>query len=314
LIFPGNRVEVSWTNSVLFNDGRGLLPLALGSIAGDLKEGAPAVGIVSQRFEHPALDLFNDPRNGTVADAAIKMWYKLKEPNVLNANGPTILARLSSGDPFLAEKTFGNGRVIECAIPCDADWSNLPMRPFYLPLLQRLTIYLASTVFPPRNLEVSKPLVAFLPAADAGKKATLVLPDGTAREVAVVRKGERGLVEYDRTQEPGLYTLNAPGSSVTHFVVNASRKESDLQKLTDAEIADFARSHGVSVVHSGAEYKQLDRTRRFGSELWRALLWLLLTLLFAELFLQQRFARVRRSTVKSGFSEDTRARNQTLRA
>jgi hypothetical protein len=84
--------------------------------------------------------------------------------------------------------------------------------------------------------------------------------------------------------------------------------------LTDAEIADFARSHGVSVVHSGAEYKQLDRTRRFGSELWRALLWLLLTLLFAELFLQQRFARVRRSTVKSGFSEDTRARNQTLRA
>jgi hypothetical protein len=185
-------------------------------------------------------------------------------------------------------------------VPCDADWSNLPMRPFYLPMMQRLAIYLASTVFPPRNLEVSKPLVAFLPKADAGKNASLILPDGLTREVPVVKKGERGVVEYGKTQQPGLYTLNAPGGSATHFVVNTSRRESDLSKLTDNEIADFAKSHGVSVVHSGAEYKQLDRTRRFGSEFWRSLLWLLLTLIFAELFLQQRFSRVRRVKVSDG--------------
>jgi len=303
LIFPGNRVDASWANSILFKDGKGLLPLALGALGGDLKEGAPSIGIVSQRFDHPALDLFNDPRNGTVSDAAIKMWYRLKEPAVASANAPVIVARLSSGDPFLVEKQFGDGRVIQCAVPCDADWSNLPMRPFYLPMMQRLAIYLASTVFPPRNLEVSKPLVAFLPGGDAGKKASLLLPDGTSREVAVVKKNERGVVEYGRTQQPGLYTLTAPSGTVTHFVVNTSRRESDLQELTDNEIADFAKSHGVSVVHSGAEYKQLDRTRRFGSEFWRPLLWLLLLLIFAELFLQQRFARVRRTKTDDGFPQ-----------
>jgi hypothetical protein len=166
--------------------------------------------------------------------------------------------------------------------------------------MQRLSIYLASTVFPPRNLEVSKPLVAFLPVSAAGKKAALLLPNGSTAEVPVVKKGERGVVEYGRTQEPGLYTLNGPDGSVTHFVVNTSRRESDLSKLTDGEIADFAKAHGVAVVHSGAEYKQLDRSRRYGSEFWRPLLWLLLVFLFAELFLQQRFARVRRSNVKSG--------------
>lgn len=180
------------------------------------------------------------------------------------------------------------------------------MRPFYLPLLQRLSIYLASTVFPPRNLEVSKPLVAFLPVADAGKRAALALPDGTTRDVPVVKKGERGVVEFARTQQPGLYTLNAPGGSVTHFVVNTSRRESDLQKLTDAEIADFAKAHRVALVRSGAEYKQLDRTRRYGSEFWRPLLWLLLALLFLELFLQQRFSRVRRRTT-GGVPEMKRA-------
>lgn len=308
LIFPGNRVDASWANASLFKDGKGLLPLAYGALAGDLKEGAPSVGIVSQRFEHPALDLFNDPRNGTVSDAAIKMWYRLKEPPVANANAATIIARLTSGDPFLVEKQFGEGRVVECAIPCDADWSNLPMRPFYLPMMQRLSIYLASTVFPPRNLEVSKPLVAFLPASDAGKKASLSLPDGSAREVAVVKKGERGVVEYPKTQQPGLYTLGSPSGTVTHFVINTSRRESDLQKLSDAEIADFAKSHGVSVIHSGAEYKQLDHSRRFGSEFWRSLLWLLLALIFAELFLQQRFSRVRRATTNEALPKGIPAR------
>ncbi|EDY21448.1 conserved hypothetical membrane protein [Chthoniobacter flavus Ellin428] len=219
LIFPGNRVDASWANASLFKDGKGLLPLGYGALAGDLKEGAPSVGIVSQRFDHPALDLFNDPRNGTVSDAAIKMWYRMKEPASASANAPTIIARLTSGDPFLVEKQFGEGRVIQCAIPCDADWSNLPMRPFYLPMMQRLSIYLASTVFPPRNLEVSKPLVAFLPAGDAGKKASLSLPDGTAREVPVVKKGERGVIEYPKTQQPGLYTLTSPSGTATHFVV-----------------------------------------------------------------------------------------------
>jgi hypothetical protein len=297
LIFPGNRIDSSWTNGALFKDGKGLLPLSVGSLAGDLKESAPSVGIVSQRFDHPALDLFNDPRNGTVADAAIKMWYRLKEPAANSANAPTVLARLTSGDPFLVEKQFGEGRVIQCAIPVDADWSNLPMRPFYLPLMQRLSIYLASTVFPPRNLDVGKPLVAFLPVSDAGKNAALVLPDGSNREVPVTKRRERGVVEFDQTQQPGLYTLTAPSGPATHFVVNTSRRESDLQKLTAPEIADFAKSHGVALVRSGAEYKQLDRTRRYGSEFWKPLLWALLGLLFLELFLQQRFARVRRPAV-----------------
>ena len=294
LIFPGNRVDPNWSNATLLKDGKGLLPLAFGALAGDLKEGAPSVGIVAQRFEHPALDIFNDPRNGTVSDAAIKMWFRLKEPTTAIASAPTVLARLTSGDPFLVEKQFGDGRVIQCAVPIDADWSNIPMRPFYLPLLQRLTIYLASTAFPPRNLDVSKPLVGFFLAADAGKKAALILPDGATREVPIVKKGERGVVEFGQTQRPGLYTLSAPGGAPTHFVVNASRRESDLQKLTDNEIADFAKSHGVSLVHSGAEYKQLDHTRRYGMEFWRPLLWALLVFVFLEIFLQQRFARVRR--------------------
>ena len=290
LIFPGDRSDASWYNGPLFRDGKGLLPETLGPLAGELKEGAPSVAIVSQRFENPALELFNDPRNGNLSDSAIKLWFKLQEPK--GAADLITLARLESGDPFLVEKPFGEGRIIACSTALDADWSNLPMRPFYLPLLQRLSVYLASTVYPPRNLDVGRPLVAFLPAADAGKKASLTNPAGISFELPIVKKGDRGVIEFDKTQRPGLYTLTPPGGAPLHFVVNASRRESDLQKLSDKEISDLASAHGVSLVHSGAEYKALESSRRFGREFWKTLLWLLLGFTFLELILQQRFARV----------------------
>ena len=52
MIFPGNRVDSAWYNSALYKDGKGLLPLAFGALAGDLQESSPAVGIVSQHFDH----------------------------------------------------------------------------------------------------------------------------------------------------------------------------------------------------------------------------------------------------------------------
>jgi hypothetical protein len=297
LIFPGNRLDAAWWNSTVFRDGKGLLPMAWGAFSGDLTEKSPAIGVVSQRFENPALEIFNDPRNGSLSDAAVKAWFKMKaSERPAGVEEPAILARLDSGDPFLVEKAFGDGKVIACATAADADWSNLPMRPFYLPLMQRLSVYLASTVLPPRNLEVGKPIVAFFPVADAGKEAQIVTPDGATSTAKIVKKGERGVVEFGRTQRPGLYTLTPPGGQPTHYVVNASRRESDLQKLTDTEIADLARQHGVELVRNGAEYKAIDHTRRYGSELWKMLLWALLVLAFLEIFLQQRFSRVRRAS------------------
>ena len=296
LVFPGNRVDAKWWNDALWKEGKGLLPAGFGPLGGEIKEDAPTVSVLAQRYDNPALELFNDPRNGSLADSAIRLWFKLQEPAVGSGAAPSsVLARLENGDPFLAERAFGEGKVILCSTALDGDWSNLPMRPSYLPLLQRLTVYLASTIYPPRNLDVGRPLVAFLPSTEAGKKALLTLPDGTSVEVPVEKKGDRGVVEYGRTQRPGLYALTASGGRIVHFVVNASRKESDLQKLSEKEVSELAAMHGVNVVRSAAEYDNVENTRRYGTEIWKLLLWSLLGLAFLELLLQQKFARARGS-------------------
>ena len=293
LIFPGNRINSAWYNTTFLGGGKGLLPLPVVSLSGSTNSGTRAT-IVSQHYEHPALEMFNDPRNGNLSEADIRLWYKMREETGKGDTGIPVLARLDTGDPFLVEKRFGEGRIIECAVPCDAEWTNLPARPFYLPLMQQLVTYLASKVYPPRNVDVGKPLAAFLPAADVGRKAILTDPDGKAREVAIQARGTRAIAEYPDTQKPGLYVLDAPNNNRIHFVVNVDRKESDLSQLSDAEVQTVAKAMGASVVRTFGEYHALDQERRFGQEIWQGLLAVMVGLVFLEMILEQVFARSKR--------------------
>jgi hypothetical protein len=288
LIFPGDRIDGGWYGGPLADGGRGLLPQALVGLGGSLAPDAAPASIVAQRYTHPALELFNDPGNGSLAEARIRLWTRTREAT---DPGTTILARLDSGDPFLIEKAYGGGRVIQCAVPCDLDWSNLPLRPFYLPLLQQLVTYLAARAEPPRNLKVGAPLTALLPAADAGKTARLTDPAGRAGQVPIIARGGRAVAETTDTRLPGLYVLEPPAGQKIHFVVNTDRAESDLRRLGAAELEQAAAPFKAAVVDSWSDYQQRERQRRFGREIWQWALTGLLIFLFAELLLQQWFSR-----------------------
>lgn len=305
LVFPGERVDSAVYNATLFQEGRGLLPFALEPpIAADPPGSASAVSVAEQRFDDPVLEIFNDPRNGRLSEASIRKWFRFREEPSPEALGERkVLARLENGDVFLAEKQWGAGRVIQCATALDADWSNLPMRPVYLPLLQRLTVYSCGSSFPARNLEPGKPMVALLGADNAGKTLRLTLPDGIRVELPVSKQGARGVLEYSDTQKPGIYRLTLPDGERIHFAVNASRKESELKRLSEGEILDLARANGVDIVGSLEEYLQRERSLRFGRELWKPLLWGLLAVVLAELILAQCFG----SAVAGAPKESVRA-------
>jgi hypothetical protein len=287
LVFPGDRANTAWY-ATQFGGGDGLLPGTLGSLAGDPADDAGAASIIAQRHAHPALALFNDPRHGSLGGARIRAWYRLDVPREYAED---VAARLDTGDPFLVERRVGEGRVLLAAVPCDADWGNLPMRPFYLPLMQELVVYLASNVHPPRNVEVGDRLAAFLAEPEGEARAVVTDPEGTAHEVPVVRRGRRGVAEFAGTDRPGLYTLRGPKDEPVHFVVRTPREESDLARVTEEEMKALAAEAGAKVVRSGDDYRELERERRFGRELWRSAWWILLALLLGELLLQRWFVR-----------------------
>lgn len=287
IVFPGNRIQADWYNKVLGRE-LGLLPLKFESLEG---EDAGTTRVAAQRFDNPALDFFNDERNGKLSDALVRIWYRTTPLEVNGRASPSVLAQFDGGLPFLAERKFGRGKVIQCSIPCDADWSNLPMRPFYLPLMQRLAAYLATDSMPPRNLKPGEMISAHFPAREAGREMKLETPSGDEVGLQITEGTGSSLVEYDQTQAAGVYKLKIEPSPPIYFVVQPSFKESDLQRLSDDELEGYADRLGAAIVRSALEFQALDRDQRFGREIWEPLLWIVLFLLFAEMALQQWIGR-----------------------
>ncbi len=310
MIFPGDRLDTKWHNNDFATADGGLLPSPWVTLAGGLEEtDLPAI-IQQGQFNHPALELFNNPQNGKLSDGQIKVWYRMN--SMADSEDTTVLARFDSGDPFLIEKRIEAGRVIQVATTADPDWNNLPARPFFLPLMQRLVTYLASSVHPPRNLDVGQPLSALFPTEEIGNNARLESPGGKNHSVPILARRDRAVAEFSETHSPGLYTLTDQNDRPIHYVVNTGREESDLALMNDEESQRMAAELDAEWIDSADAYESIDHERRFGQEIWKPLFWILLLFLFGELFLQQYFSKTSTNTQDLQLStRQSKARSRT---
>ncbi len=289
VIFPGNRIQASWYNDRLFENGQGLLPARLGRLTANSQR---ATRIAAQRFDHPALTLFNDPRNGNLTDAEIRRWFELEiSPPESEQVAAKVIARLENGDPFLVERHFGRGQVILAATACDTDWSSLPLNSSYV-MLMREIIASTSIAQPQRNVATGTPLILHLDSMTTDPK--IVVSDPTGQKHEIIADQSDGLIsaKYADTSRPGIYTFIV-GSNSIPYVVSASRSESRLAAMESSKLASLAKSAGATVISSGDEYSTLDQTRRFGREIWRPIFIAVVAMLFVELFLQQWITRKR---------------------
>ena len=296
----GDQVDGNWYNEVLGSEKNGLLPLELFNLGGSLTDDSVRTKVVASYFEHPALSLFNDRRNGNLSDADLWRWHRLDESDPSSFRDTTILARMETGDAFLAEKKVGKGVVVQMATAADGDWSNMPIRSCYLPLAQQITTYLADQVTPPRNLPAGATFTHYLPEKKAGQKLTVKAPDGSAYVVKAVKRGTQAVVEFSQTREPGTYEMSAEGMDKVKFVAFASTKESLLERMSKEEIlsAGSELSEAVDYIDASGEdalakYLELDGNRTFGREMWKYLLLAVLLLVFLEIILQRVFGRVK---------------------
>ena len=289
MIFGGDQLDQRWYNEQLLPYG--LLPARLGEVADKRNDPEPFTRMVVQRFDHPALKIFSNPRNGDLASAEVRQWHRTMEDPDNELVRP--LARLETGDAFLLEKIYGNGRVLFCATACDDAWSSLPLRPFFVPFSQRLCTYLASSVMPSRNLGVNEKAVAHFPADQAGQEVMVTDTENNQYTLLIELRGGRGVATFEETARPGLYTMQGPTGEAIHFVVNTRRSESDLKQLTQEERRGVAAAMNADLVQDLGEYRDLDHTRRFGQEIWKPVFALVLFLLFFELWLERRMARQR---------------------
>ncbi|MEN3940759.1 BatA domain-containing protein [Prosthecobacter sp. SYSU 5D2] len=285
IVFAGPHCDLDWYNREFYKKSEGLLPVGIKGL--QRASAASPARVLQQRLTHPAVVYFNDARGGRLQDAEFQSWLEFDVPE--NADTQPLL-QLDRGTPLFIEKARERGRVILSATTADAEWSNLPLQPFFVPLMQRLVTYLATQSAVTAWAEVGKPLRLALPKETAGQTYTLQGPTGQTQELKVKADGEQGLLESPAITAPGIYRLTQ-GNRTRLLAYNLDAAESNLAALPADQVKKLAERYDAAFVESFDAWQKLDRTRRHGSELWQPFLLGLLALLFFEVLLQQRIAR-----------------------
>ncbi len=287
LIFAGDRCDPKRFNAELWKAGKGLLPAEIKSMDHADGEGLDA-RISLQRYTHPALTYFNDARAGRLSDASFRSWWKLDA----TAEGAKPMLTLDRGSAIMVEKPFGKGKVILAGFSAEAAWTNLPLQVVWVPLMQRVVGYLATKGTGENSSRVGEPVRLGL--EDGRSDATYVLTDplGVATEIKSRKEESGATVESAPVDAPGVYEMKRKdGSEARKFAFNVDATESSLAPLNGQEVNALGQRVGAEVVDSIDGYQRLDRSRRFGAELWQMVLAVLVVLLFAEVLLEQRIGR-----------------------
>jgi hypothetical protein len=295
----GDRVDADAWNARL----KDVLPQPLGlrRTAAAAPGGAPEGETVDQRpaerlapldRRHPLLASF--PAKGDGLSSARFFQFMLLAP-VPDAPSRSVVLRYENGAPALVASEVGRGRVLLLTTTVDREWTDLPIRPGFLPLMQEAARYLAGA---PGSDSISALTVGQrreIPLGGEDRRVEVVKPDGDTRwltpEARAPEPHGRRSVTFTETDEPGLYRVRASQNdgkaaerATESFVVNLDPAESDPARLPDDKRPDRG--------HAGAAEGAAPKRRL---ELWHGLGVVVIVCVLAEslLTLRRRRGRVR---------------------
>ena len=282
-LFPSAQAPPTEYNALLDALGAGTIEGADGALSGE----QPIASFAQVDLEHPLFEGVFD-RAGEGEDAEVE------QPDIYRAlrmrpSGQTLI-ELSTETPFLYEARHGRGALLVSAVAPSLEWSDLPTRGLFVPLLYRSVYYLsagASTTG--AQLRAGRPDEVRITGVSPDASLRLVGPDDT--EIAPDQRtlfGATLLQIGTNLRTPGVYDVTTGGRLVQRLAVNVTPAESDLRTAPP----DSAAAHLQSVLRTPVEVvrgtgeedvAETIRTREAGTEIWNVFLLLALIFLVSEM-------------------------------
>lgn len=242
LFFAGNHVDPVRYNAMFYRSDTLLLPLALGQPIQRQQDQPMTIATVESA--HEAVSAFAS------AEALLqrgKFYRYLTMEGPHTVPGSRVLLTLQDGRPLLVDKDLGRGRVLFFAASADRDWTDLPTRTAYVPLIHGLIGYAAhlSAAAQRPGALMPEPTRLLGRAEDDGTTVTIRTPDGQERLTRYTRDGTPTVASYASYTVPGIYRL-ATSAGNDFLAVNGTRAESNFEKIQAADLQ--ARWRPLSVV------------------------------------------------------------------
>ncbi|HEX4458253.1 MAG TPA: BatA domain-containing protein [Polyangia bacterium] len=233
---------------------------------------------------HPLMAPLGDAHAAEALQAARFSRYALFRPRPEGER--QVLMRFADGAPALLEGRLGAGRVLVWASTIDRDWTDLPIQPDFLPLMQQATRYLARA--PMHDPEAAQTVGQRheIPLHEGDLRVEVTQPSGKQLTFEKDKVAGRRLLGFEATDEPGIYRVAAAGRDGVmrarpdaSFVVDVDAAESDPTPIDAARLQQLTAG-------GGAASAQAVPKRRV--ELWHTLGAALLLLLLGEALLLRR--------------------------
>jgi len=207
-----------------------------------------------------------------------------------------VVLGLESGVPLLIEGKLpypGAGKVFLFTSTLDRDWNNLPAKPVFLPLMQQLTRYLAQPTLREglsASFLVGEELRHELSAGELAQSAEITDPQGRKFSVVPVQNRGSSAIEFGPVEIPGIYRLSylLDGKWRDSFLpvnLDIGSNESDLSKMEAKKMKQIFPRAPIKIIDNVANLEEQISQLLYGKEISRDLTFVLVGLLFFEVFL-----------------------------
>ncbi len=231
-IFLGPSVNVSFFNERLHrssNPAASLSPVALNQAIENRRVREETVRLTSIDWNHPLLANLFDPAYNDFPQTRVTGYFGL---GAWPQETPVrVLARIGSSVPAILESDFGDGKVVLFNMTANDAWSDLPRRPSFIPLLDRLVAHLSGGVAR-RMFMAGEPVVYPIGSFDKAPQISVTEPSGESLHPTLRRVGGQFVMQLDSPEKAGIYEIKIEGSAETRtFVVQTGRSDSNLARM-----------------------------------------------------------------------------------
>ena len=262
-----------------------LLPGTLGAPVDRTGGRSGSLGFLD--YSHPVFEVFKAPRSGDFSAAHV-FRYRALQP----APTDRIIARFDDGAVAAAERKVGQGRVIVWTTTLDDSWTDIGVKPIFLPLVHQLARYLSHYEPATSWFTVGQVLDLAARAKDHTDRI-VVTPSGERISQPGAGEGNEGLLELS---EQGIYEVRKPGATTSakpeSLAVNLDPAESELSAMDPAELVAAVTGHATPAAEQGAAPQEMTREEAERRQsLWWYLMMTGLLLLAVETVISNRLSR-----------------------
>lgn len=274
----------------------------------DLRAAGPAfqrdswtIGFLDR--QHPALGHLVEPASLYQS----VLVYRHARVDAAASAEASVLARLDDGEPLLVERAVERGKVLLLGTGVHAAWTNLPLRPIFLPLVVRLSFQLAGAELARHQLFAGAPIVLNLDDEVHQVGVEVLPPSGaTLRLKSEPVEGSPGQTfRYADTHDVGIYVLRLIESVRPRqiaFAVNLDPEESSTEKIPNEELATRLRPAVVVFAENPDDLSSTFKLLREGRSLWGAFLTGVLVLLVFEVLISNRLSPAEEPAAKTPYA------------